>query len=42
MTTTSAQPIPPPFDVLILDYEMPRMDGFQTAKEILKIILIRE
>ena len=27
----------PPFDVVILDYRMPEMNGFQTAKKILKL-----
>ena len=30
-------PPEPPFDVVILDYKMPKMDGLQAAKEILKI-----
>jgi CheY-like chemotaxis protein len=35
----SASPIEkPPFDVIILDYRMPRKDGMQVAREILNLV----
>jgi CheY-like chemotaxis protein len=36
-TTTPPYSSPLPFDVAILDYRMPKRDGLQVAKEILKI-----
>jgi DNA-binding NtrC family response regulator len=33
----SSSSLPPPFDVVILDYRMPRKDGMEVAKEILEI-----
>lgn len=36
-TGKPATALPLPFDVVILDYKMPRMNGMEVAKEILKI-----
>ncbi|MGH9965886.1 MAG: response regulator [Nitrososphaeraceae archaeon] len=34
---TTVHPLDQPFEVVILDYRMPRMDGLQVAKEILTV-----